>query len=608
MKRIHILLTSLCLVLGMLAQAQAVKRMEPAFWWVGMQNRNLQILLYDNAIANATITIDNPKIQVKSYERTANPNYVFINVEIASDATPGTFPIQITRGKKQTTINYELKARRSAANAKPAFTGNDAIYLITPDRFANANPGDDNVPGFLEPADRNNIHGRHGGDIQGIANHIDYIKNLGMTTVWMNPMIENNQPEYSYHGYAPTDFYAIDARYGSNEEFKQLVEKLHQNDMKLVKDQIFNHCGSYHWWMQDLPAKDWINSAEKYGRSNFENMIVSDPHQSQLDKDQHYRGYFDTNMPDLNYENHLLATYMIQNSIWWIEYANIDGLRIDTYPYSDKNFLIDWRTQLEAEYPGIFVVAEVWVNDVPYAAFWNSPGFGYNNYQSGIKSITDFPLYYNMLDAFKPDGDVYKVYKALTMDFLYGHAENNVIFFDNHDVSRSFAVLDYNLKKYKLATVFTFTTRGILQWYYGSEFLMQESANHGVIRQDMPGGWEQDSCNVFTLENLTTDQKEILALNTQLLNWRKTSEAVKSGKLIQFKPNSNIYVYFRIADNERIMVILNNSDYDKTLPLNTYNEVIQGFTKATNIITQEAVPLKDSITVKANTPYVFILN
>jgi glycosidase len=506
----------------LVGQINPIERIEPPFWWAEMKNNSLQLLVYGESIGEARVKLKSGIATFETAQQVDSKNYLFINLRVNK---AGKLPIEFTLKGETFVYEYEIKERRVNASVKPVFDGSDVVYLITPDRFANGDPSNDNVKGYLDKADRGAEYGRHGGDIQGIINNVEYIKKLGMTTIWSMPLLENNQARSSYHGYAISNFYETDKRFGSNELFVKLVEKLHENGLKIIQDQVFNHCGSAYWWMNDLPTKDWINDPNKYGQSNFNNVVVSDPHASQYDKNKHYKGFFHTTMPDLNLANPLFAKYMIQNSVWWIEYANIDGLRIDTYPYVDKQFSAKWRQHIEKEYPGMFVTAEVWVQDVAYEAYWNSSKANFDGYVSNITSITDFPVYYSMLDAFRKDGDVGRLYNCLSKDFLYGSPENNLIFFDNHDLSRTYGELEEDFDAYKLAAAFVFTTRGIPQWYYGSEILMKARGSHGYIREDMPGGWAGDKRNVFKDENMTAKEKDALSFIRDLLAWRKNQQS-----------------------------------------------------------------------------------
>lgn len=608
MKKISLILFSLFISANFLcAQRNVIEKVEPPFWWAGMKDNNLQLLVYGKSIGNSSVNVKSDIVDFKSAQQVENKNYLFINLEVNKQGKVGNVPIEFTLNGKSFTYDYEIKKRRPNAEVKPKMDQSDVIYLITPDRFVNGDPSNDNVKGCPDKHDRKAEYGRHGGDIQGMINSIPYIKELGVSAVWPMPLLENNQEMASYHGYAISNFYETDKRYGTNELFKELVDKLHENGLKMVQDQVFNHCGSAYWWMDDLPMKDWINDPKEYGQSNFNNVVTSDPHASQYDYNKHYKGYFHTSMPDLNLNNPFFANYMMQNSIWWLEYANIDAIRVDTYPYVDKHFMSKWRKRIDMEYPGIFVVAEVWVSEVAYEAYWNHSTSNYDGYVSNVESVTDFPVYYSMLDAFKKGGDIGKLYSCLSKDFLYGKPEMNVVFFDNHDLSRTFGELGQDYEAYKQAATFILTTRGIPQWYYGSEILMKAQGSHGYIREDMPGGWEGDERNVFTGKNMTKEEMEALNFIKKLLAWRKTSNAIKDGKLVHFIPNDNVYVYFRVSDKEKVMVILNNGD-KKDLKLDIYQEILGGHQSGKDIISGEKFDLTKPVSIKGKSSYIISIN
>jgi len=428
-----------------------------------------------------------------------------------------------------------------------------------------------------------------------------------MTAIWPMPLLENNQAAYTYHGYAISNFYQTDKRYGSNDDYKAFVNAAHQKGLKVLMDQVFNHCGSAHYWMKDLPSPTWINSMDSIGRCIFSNATISDPYASKSDMKRQVRGYFDTNMPDLNLDNPILAKYMIQNSIWWVEYANLDGLRIDTYPYFSKTFSARWKQRIDEEYPGMFVVGEVWATDVSHEIYWNRKGTNPDGYQSHLESIIDFPIYYATLRAFKKGGNVSEVYNTLTKDYLYGHPEMNMIFPDNHDVDRIMGDLNGDYNRLKLALSFMATTRGILQWYYGTEILMKGLKPDGIIREDMPGGWDSDTVNVFKDKNLSPEQQNALDFSTRLLNWRKNSKAIASGKLLHFVPENNVYVYFRIAGNEKVMVVLNNNTEAQSLNMARFDEILKGVRKGTNILTGDKINFESSLNIPPLTPYIIEL-
>jgi neopullulanase len=606
MKKTATIIFYILLSLHSRAQDISITRIEPPFWWTGMESQDLELMVYGPSIAVATVKVESKEIQLTGIQKTNNPNYIFLDLKISKDALPGKFPIIFNTKESPLKISYELKARREGAKQKPVTNGGDAMYLITPDRFANGDTTNDNISGMHESANRGINYGRHGGDIQGIIDHLDYIKKLGMTAIWLNPVLENNQPRYTYHGYAISNFYKIDPRFGTNDQYAELSAKAHALGLKVVMDQIFNHCGSAHWWMTDLPSANWINDTA-IGRTNYNNACVSDPHGSIYDRTKHSRGYFDLNMPDLNQANPILATYMIQQSIWWVEFANLDALRIDTYPFSDKNFMAAWRLRMAEEYPNLFVVGEVWMDNVAYEAYWNSAMGNADGYDSHLNSITDYPLYYGMLGSFKKGGNVYEAYKTLTLDFLYKSANLNVVFYDNHDVNRTFAELDENIDRFKLASTFALTTRGVAQWYYGSEILMKGTGSDGYKRQDMPGGWPGDAKNVFSGKNLTLQETEALQFMTNLLNWRKNSKAIQQGSLLHFIPEDNVYVYFRISKEETVMIILNNGDAKPAFRLDRFKEVLVNYKAGKNILDHASVDLTKPLTLNAMTPYVIVL-
>lgn len=365
----------LCIVCTLPANAQKnniIDRIEPPFWWAGMFNPNLQLLVHGEKISDYNVTIDHDDVKINKIHKVKNPNYLFIDLEILKTAKPGTIVIKLTN--KNTTINYDylLKSKRKPTIKKQAIDPSDVIYLITPDRFANGNPTNDSTEDTSEKVNRKDENGRHGGDLQGIQDHFEYFQELGITTLWFNPILENDQPKYSYHGYGISDFYKTDTRFGSNTDFKTLVDICHQNGMKMIMDQVFNHCGAGHWWMGDLPSENWLNQWKNFTRSNFTNIAASDPHVSKSDYDLLTKGWFDTNLPDLNLKNEFLQTYMIQNSIWWIEYSGIDGIRMDTYPYPNQQAMSKWMQALNNEYPNFFMVAETWAKRASYLSYWNN--------------------------------------------------------------------------------------------------------------------------------------------------------------------------------------------------------------------------------------------
>lgn len=602
MRRLAITLCTFVTLLTPMAKAQTVNRVEPPNWWVGMKNQELQLLVHGKDIANTEVELSYPGVILIGVERVENPNYLFINLQIGSDAKPGSFEIhfksQTVKGVK---YSYSLLERRAGSADRKGFDASDVIYLLFPDRFANGDPSNDVVEGMSDKLDRNDLYARHGGDIQGIINNLDYINDLGMTAIWVNPLLESNQPWQSYHGYATTDFYNIDKRFGTNELYKGFVEKSHGRNLKVIMDMIFNHCGNKHWWMDDLPMHDWVNQWPEFTRTNYRSPTNFDPYASQFDKKLMSDGWFDTHMPDLNQRNPYLAKYLIQNSIWWVEYANLDGIRMDTHPYPEKDFMVKWANAVMAEYPNFNIVSEVWLNYPAWCAYWQTGARNADGFDSGIKSVMDFPLMYAMDKAFEEkegwDIGLHRFYEILAHDFLYPDPMNILIFADNHDVSRFMKHKDMAIGRYKLGMAFLLTTRGIPQIYYGTEILMDgDDANgHGVLRQEFPGGWPGDKRSAFTADGRLKKENEAWDYMSKLLNWRKNATAIHNGKLTHFIPENEVYVYFRHNKEQTVMVILHNGYQPKVLKTERFNEFIKGFNGGVDVITDKQLESLDKI-------------
>jgi len=596
------LLATVLLLLSMsITSAQNTIRVEPPSWWVGMENPDLQLMVYGEDIGNAIkVEVEYSGVELASFDRVDNPNYLFLNLCISKAAKSGYFDITFWYSESESSVyRYNLNQRREGSAQRKGFDASDAMYLLFPDRFANGDSGNDIFEGMPDRFDRKDLYARHGGDIQGIINHLDYIKNLGMTAIWINPVLESNQPWQSYHQYAITDFYNVDRRFGSNELYQLLVEKAHGKGLKIIKDMIFNHCGSNHWWINDLPSEDWLNQWPDFTRTNYRIPAIFDPHASEADKKLMADGWFDTHMPDLNQRNEYLANYLIQNSIWWVEHANLDGIRMDTHPYPDKEFMARWTRAVMEEYPNFNIVAETWVNYPAWVAYWQAGAFNRDGFDSGIPTVMDFPLCYAINSAFDEepgwDTGLHRLYEILANDFLYANLSNILIFPDNHDVSRFMKRKDMDIDRYKLAMAFLLTTRGIPQIYYGTEILMDgdDAEGHGVLRKEFPGGWGDHKRSAFSAEGRTKKENEAWSYMSTLLNWRKTATAVHNGKLVQFIPENEVYVYFRQNEEQTVMVILHNGYQPKVLKNERFNEILQGLSKGIDIITgKELVDLQ----------------
>jgi len=605
------------LVLSITAFSQKIKidRVDPPFWWSGMNNSQLQLMVHGQNISQAKAIIDYKGVKLERTVLVESPNYVFLDLIIDNDALAGNFDINFVKGKKTVaTYNYELKKRTKAPESYTGFDNSDNIYLLMPDRFANGNPDNDNMPGMLEMADRKNSNGRHGGDIQGIENKLDYLKDLGVTAIWINPLLENNMPAYSYHGYAMTDLYKVDPRFGTNEDYKNLVAKAHEKGLKIIQDMVFNHLGTNYFWKDDLPSSDWYNEWPDFTRSNYRGGAVNDPNASEYDYNKMVKGWFDKTMADLNQHNPLMANYLIQNSIWWIEYLDLDGIRQDTYPYPYKDFMATWMETLLNEYPNYNVVGEVWLSYPQAVAYWLENDNNKDGFHSHLTNVFDFPLMYAITNSLNQDNGwstgIAQLYELLSQDYVYSDPNKLVLFADNHDGDRLFSKLGEDLSKFKMAMTILYTLRGIPQLYYGTEILMTgfEHQGHGFIREDFPGGWENDTIDAFTSEGRTEEQNIAFNFVKRLMNWRKTNMAVQQGKLTHFIPEDGVYVYFREYKDECVMVILNNSKEDKSLDLNRFTEITKNYSQGKSVLDRTFLDNLETVNVKAKSPMIFELS
>lgn len=565
------------------ARAMEIKKVAPSFWWAGMKNPELQILLYGEDLALSDVSVSGEGIYLKETVRQDNPNYLLLYLDL-SEAKAQTFQILLKHGKKKLQIPYELKSRVRRGEDVKGFTSEDVLYLIMPDRFANGNPENDVVDGMREKKiDRADSFARHGGDIQGISNHLDYIADLGVTAIWLNPTQENDMESGSYHGYAITDYYQIDRRFGSNEDFCALVEKAHERNLKVVMDMIFNHCGSENYLFKDKPSKEWFNYHSNYVQTSFKTASVMDIHASAFEKKIATDGWFTSVMPDFNQRNRHVARYLIQSSIWWIEYAGINGIRQDTHPYADFDFMSQWCKEVLDEYPYFNIVGETWLNSNVLVSYWQKDSKLAAPLNSNLPTVMDFPLQALINQAFDEEtgewgGGLYKLYDYQTQDLVYANPMNLLTFLDNHDTSR-FAQTDEmakNLKRYKQAMVFLLTTRGIPQIYYGTEILMtgDKGKGDGDLRKDFPGGWQGDTRNCFAKNGRTALENEAFEFTRQLLNWRKGNQVIGKGSLKHYSIQNGVYVYQREFNGKSVVIIMNGTDDSKELDLAPYQEIL----------------------------------
>lgn len=568
---------------GQNARAMEIKKVAPSFWWAGMKNPELQILLYGEDLALSDVSVSGEGIYLKEVVRQDNPNYLLLYLDL-SEAKGQTFQILLKNGKKKLQVPYELKSRMQRGEDVKGFTSEDVLYLIMPDRFANGNSNNDVVDEMREKkVDRTDSFARHGGDIQGISNHLDYIADLGVTAIWLNPTQENDMESGSYHGYAITDYYQIDRRFGSNEDFCALVEKAHEKNLKVVMDMIFNHCGSENYLFKDKPSKEWFNYHSNYVQTSFKTASVMDIHASAFEKKIATDGWFTSVMPDFNQRNRHVARYLIQSSIWWIEYAGINGIRQDTHPYADFDFMSQWCKEVLDEYPYFNIVGETWLNSNVLVSYWQKDSKLAAPLNSNLPTVMDFPLQALINQAFDEEtgewgGGLYKLYDYQTQDLVYANPMNLLTFLDNHDTSR-FAQTDEmakNLKRYKQAMVFLLTTRGIPQIYYGTEILMtgDKGKGDGDLRKDFPGGWQGDTRNCFAKNGRTALENEAFEFTRQLLNWRKGNQVIGKGSLKHYSIQNGVYVYQREFNGKSVVIIMNGTDDSKELDLAPYQEIL----------------------------------
>lgn len=592
--RLRLILAGIPILFTQMAWGQVtdIKRLEPSSWWIGMHNPEVMLMVYGNKIGETDPHVAIPGVWVKEVKRVENPNYLFIFLRIDSSARPGNYTLTFEdKKKRQVSAPFTLLQRKSNI---VGFNPSDAIYLIMPDRFANGDTTNDNAADMRERCNRREPFGRHGGDLQGIINHLDYIQSLGMTALWLTPVLENNQQHSSYHGYSITDYYRVDPRLGSNELYRQLATECHKRGMKLIMDMVFNHCGSYHWWMNDLPTPDWIHQFPTYTSSNYRPSVMSDPHAAQADVFKNTHGWFDRTMPDMNLSNPLVLTYLIQNSLWWIEYLHLDGIRVDTYPYPEKEGMSKWMQVLAEEYPKLNIVGEVWITNNAQLSYWQKDAPNRDGFNTHLPTLMDFPLTDAIQKALNEedgyDRGLARIYYAIAEDFLYPYPYNKVIFAENHDWARIFEFLGKDLNKMKIAVTLVATLRGIPQFYYGSEILMTGNGwqSHAEIRKDFPGGWPGDTINAFTPEGRTAQQNEMVNYVSQLFQYRKTHPVLQFGKMIHFVPENNTYVYFRIDDSSAVMVAINNHPSEsRKLDVDRMKEILSHYQGGKDIITQE---------------------
>ena len=583
-----------------------IQRIEPPFWFLGMHNPELQILFYGKNISQCKVSSENSSI-ITNVTRTENPNFLFITIDTRNSTENEIEFIFELNNKKRHIQKYELRKRQKDSALRKSFDASDCIYLLMPDRFANGIPNNQNDSNTSEKYNRDLPGGRHGGNIEGIIQNLDYIKSLGVTAIWSTPLCEDNDTQFSYHGYAQSDVYKIDPRYGTNEDYVRLIEKSHQLGLKIIMDYVTNHWGIEHWMVKDSPTNDWIHRFENYTETNHKRSTVSDVNASKIDRTICLNGWFVPTMPDLNISNPLVFNYLRQNAIWWIEYANLDGFRVDTYNYSEPEYIAKWTKAITEEYTNFNLVGEITMRNQSLLSYWqkDSAIAKIQNFNSHLPSVMDFALSDTLQSVFNEDDDswdqgITKIYDLLSKDFLFPNINNLLIFGENHDTRRLNHIYNNDIRKYKMAMIMLATLRGIPQLYYGSEIGMAGDQNLGDadIRKDFPGGWENDENNAFHTETRSECQKAYFDFTSKLFLWRKTNEAVHFGKTTHYIPENNVYVYFRYNSNKSVMVIINNNPENQTIDTKRFQENIKNYTTGKDVITNTKFDLSKAISIE----------
>lgn len=584
-------------------KAPMVTNVEPPYWWVGMANDTLQVMLTGPDIAQASAEVDYSGVKLDRQVSLDSPNYKLLYFTIAPDAKPGKMPIRLNLDGRKHTLDYELKARDMKGEDYEGFSAADVLYLLMPDRFAQGDAVAATDLEYNDAPDRTQPSTRHGGNLKGIADKLDYLDSLGITAIWSCPVLENDMPGGSYHGYATTDYYRIDPRFGTNADWQELIAQAHKRGIKVVMDMIFNHSGSNHPWMKDMPSKDWYNHPEGNELTNFRLSTIHDPYVSDYDLDHTVNGWFVSAMPDLNQKNPHLMKYLIQNSIWWIESSKINGIRMDTYPYADMQGMAQWAADVLKEYPNFNIVGECWYGNEAGPAFWQS-GSKINPVETNLPTVMDFKYNIDREKMFFEETDPWNglnhVYDHLALDYLYPDPQHILTFLDNHDTDRFLPEMPDSLGVWKQALAFLLTSRGIPQLYYGTELLMNgtKKISDGYIRLDMPGGFPGDKVDAFTREGRTDMQNEAWDYLSRLLQWRRgeANDVIAKGTLKHFMPQNGIYAYERRLGDKQVVVLLNGQSEPNTVTMERTVEILPYGTTMRDLVSGKDVTITEEMT------------
>lgn len=605
------ILVSIALAGSLVAVAKSsAPQVDPPYWWAGMKDNSLQLMISEKGIRDAVPSINYPGVAIDSVVRLDSPNYQLIYLNVTPQAKAGKFDVVFKNGKKTIKMPYELKARKQQ-EFNP-FSSEDVLYLIMPDRFADGDTTNNNVKNLKNPVlvNRNDPNARHGGDLKGIEQHLNYIDSLGVTAIWLTPVLENDMAGGSYHGYATTDYYKVDPRFGTNQDYKELIAESHKKGLKVVMDMIFNHSGISHKWIEDMPSKDWYNHPKGDVMTNFRLSTVNDPYRSDYDYDRSVNGWFVPVMPDLNQKNPYLLKYLTQNSIWWIEDTQIDGIRMDTHPYADLEKMGEWLAAVEKEYPGYNIVGECWYGDVPGTAYWQKDSRLNKKANSNLKTVMDFPTMMLAREAFNGETSrltgLNEVYNRLSQDYLYEDTQHVLTFLENHDSDRFLLKDPKDLGSWKQAMAFLLTSRGIPQLYYGQELLMAGSkeGSDGYIRKDVPGGFPGDKRSEFVAAGRSDMQNDAWNFLSKLANWRRGNEVISKGNLKHFMPENGLYVYERSYNGKNVFVMMNGNDNPITVDTSIYKEMLPAGTTLKDIITGQTITITPEMTFPSRALYI----
>ncbi|MCD8173752.1 MAG: cyclomaltodextrinase N-terminal domain-containing protein [Alistipes sp.] len=592
MKIYRLLLLSSTMLFFLHGKAQHIERAEPLNWWTCM-NTPLQVMFHGQNIGGAEVKIDGEGMEITGVHTADSPNYLFVDLDVKE---PGDYTFEFKLGKKSFTYPYNISVRREGSRYRDSFSSKDFVYLVMPDRFANGDPSNDGTDDTVEKPDRSNYHGRHGGDIRGIIDHLDYIASLGATALWSTPLTLDNDSRGSYHGYGTADYYMIDPRFGTNELYREMVAEAHRHGIKIIMDVVTNHCGISHWWMDDLPFADWINRFPDYRGTSHAMSLPMSNNASQYDTDRFYRGWFVPSMPDMNLKNPYVLQYFRQWAVWWIEQMDIDGLRVDTYPYNDKYAMAEWVRSVLDEYPDISIVGESWHPFTPQVAYWIGGQLNYDGFDSHLPMGMDFPLMNAINKVLSGEKDqstgATAIYDLVAQDFVYRDPNRLMIFLENHDTDHLADIADGNPEKVKIGMTLMATMRGMPQMWTGTELMfrsLDRSVGHGAARIDFPGGWPGDGRNLFTEADRTDEEQSVFDYVSRLFNWRKGKEVIHTGRTVQFYDRDGSYIFFRCNDDQAVMVVVNISDRPKIVEWEKYGEIVGGVASGYDIVSDESV-------------------